>query len=62
MKLINIVNDILNEGSITPGSKEYFKPNMSDDEILELAKELTNIQEQKHHLKFKGFLEMWQTY
>tara|TARA_R110000823_G_scaffold257376_1_gene379084 strand:- start:63 stop:479 length:417 start_codon:yes stop_codon:yes gene_type:complete len=42
MKLTNIVKDILNEGSITPGSKEYYNPNMSDDEILDLAKELSS--------------------
>ena len=37
MKLSNIVNEILTENSITPGSKEYFKKGMSDDEILNLA-------------------------
>lgn len=35
------LKDLLKENNITPGSKEYFKPSMSDAEILELAKELT---------------------
>ena len=37
MKLTNIVNEILNEESITPGKKIHFKKGMSDDEILNLA-------------------------
>ena len=32
---------ILNEETITPGSKEYFKKEMSDDEILNLADKLS---------------------
>jgi len=39
MKLTNIVNEILNEESITPGKKIHFKKGMSDDEILNLFKE-----------------------
>ena len=31
------LKNILNEEAITPGSKEYFKKGMSDDEILTLA-------------------------
>jgi hypothetical protein len=41
MNLRKLVEEILNESTITPGSKEYYKPNMSDTEILELVKELT---------------------
>ena len=37
MKLSNILNEILTEETITPGTKEYFKKGMSDDEILNLA-------------------------
>jgi hypothetical protein len=31
------LKNLLNEETITPGSKEYFKKGMSDDEILTLA-------------------------
>ena len=33
---------ILKESNISPGSKPYYKSNMSDDEILQLAKELSS--------------------
>ena len=42
MKLTNIVNEILSEESITPGKKIHFNKEMSDDEILNLAKVLGN--------------------
>jgi hypothetical protein len=34
------LKDILNENTITPGSKEYFKKGMTDAEILNLANTL----------------------
>ena len=37
MNLSSVVDNILQENNITPGSKEYFKMDMSDDEILNLA-------------------------
>jgi len=50
MKLTNIVNEILNEESITPGKKIHFKKGMSDDEILNLA----NVLGDYPHTKVKG--------
>lgn len=36
------LKDILNEQSIQPGSKKYFNPKMTDDEIIEFAKQLSS--------------------
>ena len=42
MKLTNLLTQILNEDSFTPGKKIHFKKGMSDDEILDLANKLGN--------------------
>jgi hypothetical protein len=36
------LKDILNEQSIQPGSKKYFSSKMTDDEIIELSKQLSS--------------------
>jgi hypothetical protein len=53
MKIVNIVNEILSEESITPGKKIHFKKEMSDDEILNLANVLSNFP----HTKLKDGAE-----
>jgi hypothetical protein len=50
MKLTNLLTQILNEDSFTPGKKIHFKKGMSDDEILDLANKLGNYP----HSKIKG--------
>ena len=42
MKLTNLLTQILNEDSFTPGKKIHFKKGMSDDEVLDLANKLGN--------------------
>ena len=50
MKLTNLLTQILNEDSFTPGKKIHFKNGMSDDEILDLANKLGNYP----HSKLRG--------
>ena len=64
MKLTNLLTQILNEDSFTPGKKIHFKKGMSDDEILDLANKLGNYPhsklngapEQQKHFRDLGLL------
>jgi hypothetical protein len=64
MKLKNLLTQILNEDSFTPGKKIHFKKGMSDDEVLDLANKLGNYPhsklngapEQQNHFRDLGLM------